>query len=276
MTELGIVDIREIIRAIKSVHDYDFSNYALTSFKQRLERLMNIYGMTSADSLIKKISHEPDFFDSFLYETAVSSTEMFRDPSLWRWLREMYFPEVMEKNIGKFKIWLPGCVSGGELYSLSILLHEMGLSDKVQITATYTSDKVAVVLKSGAYDMKKLEVSQENYMRANGSKELSSYYKTDKTGIVRDVSLIANVELRKVNINFDNAPQNNKLILFRNNVIYYNPTQQEKVLKILHGSLSASGHLVLGIRERISGISASREFEIVNESESVYRKRMLN
>ena len=276
MTELGIVDIREIIRTVKSVHDYDFSNYALTSLKQRLERLMNNYGMTSADSLIKKLTHEPPFFDAFLYEISVSSTEMFRDPSLWRWLREVYFPEALDKNIGKFKIWLPNCVSGGELYSLAILLNEMGLTDKVQITATYTSDKVAVILKNGSYDPKKLEVSEENYKRANGAKELSAYYRTDKTGIVRDTSLIANAEFRKVNINFDNAPQNIKLILFRNHLIYYNPTQQDKVLQMLHGSLSASGHLVLGIREKISGLSASREFEIINETESVYRKRMLN
>jgi chemotaxis protein methyltransferase CheR len=276
MTELGIVDIREIIRTIKSVHDYDFSNYALTSFKQRLERLMNKYGMTTADSLIKKISQEVAFFDTFLYEISVPSTEMFRDPSLWRWLRESYFPEVMDKSIGKFKIWVPGCVSGGELYSLSILLGEMGLLEKVQITATYVSDRVSVVLKDGSYDPKKIEVSQENYFRANGSKDLSAYYTTDKTGIIRDASLIANVELRKVNINFDNAPQNNKLILFRNNLIFFNPTQQEKVLKILHESMSVSGYLVLGIRERISGIGASREFEIVNESESVYRKKTLN
>jgi len=276
MTELGIVDIREIIRTVKSVHDYDFSNYALTSLKQRLERVMNNYGMTSADSLIKKITHEPAYFDVFLYEISVSSTEMFRDPSLWRWLREVYFPEVLDKNIGKFKIWLPDCVSGGELYSLAILMSEMGLTDKVQITATYISDKVLDILKTGYYDTKKLEVSEENYKRANGANELSAYYRTDKTGIVRNTSLIANVELRKLNINFDNAPQNIKLILFRNHLIYYNPTQQEKVLQMLHGSLSVSGHLMLGIRERISGISASREFEIVNETESVYRKRMLN
>lgn len=276
MTELGIVDIREIIRTVKSVHDYDFSNYALTSLKQRLERVMNNYGMASADSLIKKITHEPAFFDVFLYEISVSSTEMFRDPSLWRWLREVYFPEALDKNIGKFKIWLPDCVSGGELYSLAILMSEMGLTDKVQITATYISDKVLEILKNGSYDTKKLEVSEENYKRANGARELSAYYRTDKTGIVRNTSLLANVELRKLNINFDNAPQNIKLILFRNHLIYYNPTQQEKVLQMLHGSLSVSGHLVLGIRERISGISASREFEIINETESVYRKRMLN
>lgn len=276
MTELGIVDIREIIRTVKSVHDYDFSNYALTSLKQRLERVMNNYGMLSADGLIKKITHEPAFFDVFLYEISVSSTEMFRDPSLWRWLREVYFPETLDKNIGKFKIWLPDCVSGGELYSLAILMSEMGLTDKVQITATYISDKVLEILKNGSYDTKKLEVSEENYKRANGARELSAYYRTDKTGIIRNTSLLANVELRKLNINFDNAPQNIKLILFRNHLIYYNPTQQEKVLQMLHGSLSVSGHLVLGIRERISGISASRDFEIINEAESVYRKRMLN
>jgi chemotaxis protein methyltransferase CheR len=276
MTELGIVDIREIIRSIKSVYNYDFSNYALTSLKQRLERLMGIHGIGSTDSLMKKINNEPAFFDTLLYELAVPSTEMFRDPSLWRWLREEFFPEVLEKNIGKFKIWLPACVSGAELFSLVILLSEMGLSDKVQITATYTSDKVAEILKGGSYDLKKLEVSQENYKRFNGSKELSAYYKTEKNSIIRDSSLIANVEFKKLNINFDNAPQNIKLILFRNNLIYYNPTHQERILQMLHASLSASGHLVLGIRERISAISSSREFEIVNEAESVYRKRMLN
>jgi chemotaxis protein methyltransferase CheR len=276
MTELGIVDIREIIRTVKLVHDYDFANYALTSLKQRLERLMSIYAISSPEGLIKKISDEPAFFDSFLYEIAVPSTEMFRDPSLWRWLREVYFPEVMDKNIGRFKIWLPGCVSGGELYSLAILLKEMGLTDKVQIAATYISDKVAEIIKKSPYDTKKLEVSEENYQRANGSKELSAYYRTDKSGIIRDASLIADVEFRKLNINFDNAPQNIKLILFRNQLIYYNPTLQDKVLQMLHGSLSVSGHLVLGIRERISGMSANREFEIVNETESVYRKKMGN
>jgi chemotaxis protein methyltransferase CheR len=276
MTELGIVDIREIIRAINTAYSYDFSNFALTSLKQRFERLMGISGLSSVEGLIKKIINEPDFIDTLLYEIAVPSTEMFRDPSLWRWLREEYFQETQVKSAGKFKIWLPACVSGGELYSLAILLREMGLSDKVQITATYTSDKIAETLKSGRYDLKKLDASEENYKRFNGSRELSSYYKTDKNCIIRDITLIANVEFRRLNFSFDNAPYNIKLILFRNNLIYYNPAQQDRILQMLHESLSVSGHLVLGIRERKSGVNSSREFEIINEAESVYRKRMLN
>lgn len=276
MTELGIVDIREIIRTIKSLFNYDFTNYALTSFKQRLERLMRLYGIGSADGLMRKLEADSGFFDIFLFEISVPSTEMFRDPSLWRWLREEYFPNHLEKNIGKFKIWLPACVSGGELFSLAILLNEMGLSDRVQIIASSVSQKSLDIIKGGSYDLKKLEVSQENYKRFNGSRELMNYYKHDKDCIVRNVSLIENVEFNKVNINFDNSPQNIKLILFRNSLIYYNPSQVDKVLQILHGSLSVSGHMLLGIREKISGMNTSREFEVVNENESVYRKKIPN
>jgi chemotaxis protein methyltransferase CheR len=273
MTELGIVDIREIIKAIKSICNYDFSNYALTSFKQRLERLMKLNSIDSGDGLIRKLQNDPDFMDLFLFEITVSSTEMFRDPSLWRWLREEFFTNAIQRNIGRYKIWLPQCVSGGELYSLVILLSEMGLLDKVQIIATCFSDKSIEFIKNGYYDLKKLDVSEENYRRFNGLHELSFYYKTDRNYAIRNTSLLDGVEFKKLNINFDNSPQNNKLILFRNSLIYFNPTQQDRIINSLFQSLSGSGYMVLGIRERISGISTSREFELVNETESVYRKK---
>ncbi len=63
MAELGIVDIREIIRIIKKVHDYDFSNYALTSFKYNLERVIALNGLTNAENLFRKLSEDNEFFD---------------------------------------------------------------------------------------------------------------------------------------------------------------------------------------------------------------------
>src|SRR5512133_3959752 len=112
MAELGIVDIREINRVIKSLYNYDFSFHALTSYKQRLERLMAVYYIDTADGLIRKLQNESQFFDTFLSEIPVSSTEMFRDPSLWRWLREEYFPNHLDKSSAKLRIWIPSCVSG--------------------------------------------------------------------------------------------------------------------------------------------------------------------
>ncbi len=276
MPELGIVDMREIIRAMKSDFDYDFGNYALTSLKQRLERIMVMYNMGNAEGLIRKLRNDNNFFDTFLYEITVPSTEMFRDPSLWRWLSEDYFPGVDVKNTGKIKIWLPACVSGAELYSLAILISESGLQDKVHVIASCLSNKSIEVIKSGLYDLKKMEVSEENYKRVYSAKELSTYYKPGHNYALRDTRLIQNVEFKKLNINFDNAPQNIRLILFRNSMIYYNPTQQEKVLQLIYNSLSPSGYLVVGIREKISGINTGRDFEFINETESVYRKRILS
>jgi chemotaxis protein methyltransferase CheR len=275
MPELGIVDIREIIRVVKSEYDYDFANYALTSFKQRLERIITLYNLGNSEGLIRKLRNESAFFDIFMNELVVPTTEMFRDPSLWRWLRDEFFTSVLGKYAGRFKIWLPGCVSGAELYSLVILLSESGLLDKVNIIVSCISDKSIETIRKGLYDFKKQEVSEENYRRFNGSRELASYYSHDENFIFKDTPLIRNVEFMKLNIDMDHAPQNIRLVLFRNNMIYFNPTHQEKILKVLYDSLSPSGYLVIGIRERISGFSNSWDFEVINEAESVYRKRLI-
>lgn len=274
MTELGIVDIREIIKTVDTVYSYDFSQYALTSLKQRLERMMIRNSISSAESLIQKIKTNPDFFDLFLYEISVPSTEMFRDPSLWRWLREELLPEATSKSAGKYKIWIPNCVSGGELYTIAILLKELNLTEKVEVIATTISNKSIEYVTKGQYDLKKIEVSSENYKRFYGTNEFNSYYSLDRYYAFRDTSLIKDVTLKKQNINFDDSPQNVKLILFRNNLIYYNPTLQEKILDIMYNSLSAVGYLIIGIREKIKGVGITKDFEVFNESEGIYRKKI--
>ena len=274
MTELGIVDIREIYKTVKEIYDYDFSQYAMTSFKQRLERLIIRNNMSNAESLIHKLKNNPEFFDLFLYEISVPSTEMFRDPSLWRWLREEYLPAAIDKSIGRYKIWVPNCVSGGELYSLTIVLRELDLFDKVDILATTISNKSIEYIKEGKYDLKKIEVSDENYKRFQGNREFTSYYILDRYYAFRDTGIIKDVEFKKQNINFDDSPQNVKLILFRNNLIYFNPSLQEKILQHMYNCLSAGGYLILGIREKIRNLNIINDFEIINEAEGVYKKRI--
>ncbi len=274
MTELGIVDIREIIKNIFSKYDYDFSDFALTSFKHRLEKLLIKNNLSSVDGLLRKLKNNKEFFDIFLHEISVPSTEMFRDPSLWRWLRDELFAGINEKNLNGFKIWFPNSVSGGELYSLAIMLKEMNILDKVHIISSSFSNKSIEYIMEGIYELKKVEVSAENYVRFKGDSDFSDYYKLDRYYAFRDTSLIRNVEFNKQNINFDNSPVNIKLILFRNSLIYFNPSLQEKVLKIMHDCLSVSGYLILGIKERIKNLDANKAFEPVNELEGIYKKSL--
>jgi chemotaxis protein methyltransferase CheR len=274
MVELGIVDIREIVRIIKNVHNYDFSNFALTSFKYSLEKVIAQNGLLSAENLFRKLGEDPSFFDKFLNDIFVPSTEIFRDPSLWRWLREDYFPNIASRHFDNFKIWIPQCVSGEELFSLCILLQEMGIKDKVKILATVFSDESLEYIKSGKYPLKKLEVSIENYRRFQGESNLESYYKIINNEAIRDTSLISDVEFIKDDITFSKAPQNIKLILFRNVMIYYNPTMQNQVLGLMSNCLSAAGHIIFGVKESIKSSNASTTLEAVNENENVYKRRI--
>ena len=274
MVELGIVDIREIIRIINKVHKVDFSNFALTSFKYSLEKVIAKNALLSTENLFRKLSEEPDFFDTFLNDFFVPSTEMFRDPSLWRWLREDYFPNLPGRYFDNFKIWLPQCVSGAELYSVCILLKELNLLDKVKIIASYFSDKSLEYIKSGKYPVKKLEVSLENYKRFHGSAMFDAYYKMVSNEVVRDTSLISSVEFVKDDIYFSKAPQNVKLILFRNIMIYYNPTYQNAVLEKMNKTLSAAGTFIIGGMEDIKSNASGVAFDAVNKNESVYKRKL--
>lgn len=276
MVELGIVDIREIIRLINTSYNYDFSNYSLTSFKYRLENVIAKNNLSSPESLFRKLSDETEFFDKFLHQISVPSSEMFRDPSVWRWLREVFFPSLDEKHLLNYKIWIPYCVSGGELYTLAIVLRELNMLEKVKIYATSFSNESIEVIKSGEYPYKKIEISGENYKRFQGENELSEYYKEEKYRVRRDVSLIKDVEFIKDDINFNNAPKNIKLILLRNVMIYFNPSFQEKLIGEFHGTLSGFGNLIIGLKEKIRiNQNAPDFFEALEPNEGVYKKRLV-
>lgn len=273
MVELGIVDIREIIRIIGKIHNYDFSNFALTSFKYSLEKVMAQNTISNPEMLIRRLSDDKEFFDIFMHDLVVPSTEMFRDPSLWRWLREEYFPKLPPRYFDNFKIWIPKNNSGAELYTLCILLKELNVLDKVKIFATVFSNKSIEYIKEGKYPLKKLEISIENYKRFHGTSSFDNYYTIKDNVAVRDNSLISSVEFIKDDITFSKTPQNVKLILYRNSLIYCNPNLQTRMLGKMKQCLSAAGNMILGAKENIAN-SNNADFELINENESVYKRKI--
>jgi len=270
--EIGIVDARNIIKTIKEIYKYDFTDYALTSFKRRLEKIIETYNLKYADILIHRLKEDPDFFDKFLYGTSVETTEIFRDPSLWRLLRNEFFPRLL-RNSNKFKIWIPASSSGEELYSMLILLKESNFLEKVQIIVSCFSNQNIEAIKSGLFNPKKIEVGIENYQRFNGKFELSDLYTIKNNIAYWDASLLNNVILEKQNIFFDNAPAKINLILFRNQIIYYNQTLQDKIVKVMHKSLVTGGYLIIGVKESLGNYIRDKYFVLENESENIYKKR---
>lgn len=272
MTEIGIVDTRNIIKLIQEKYAYDFSDFALTSLKRRLEGILQQRNLKHPELLISRLNDNPKFFEQVLEDIQVPSTEMFRDPSLWRLLRDELIPRI-NKESPRFKIWLPGSVSGDELYSLCIILKELDLLDNVNILVTCLSNRSIENIKSGILRSSKVEVSEENYERLNGKAKFSDYYSTVNGTVYRDITLIKNVTFELEKIDLDNPPTGIKLVLYRNKMIYFNPTLQLKVLKNINSSLSAGAHLVIGIKELLANLYNANDFTLINPSESIYKKK---
>lgn len=271
--ELGIVDTRNIIKVLDDVYNVDFKNHAFTFFKRRVENFIKSNNFKDTDSFIQRIEKDKDFFELFIRDICVETTEMFRDPSLWRLLKEDIFP----KNIAStpnFKIWIPEVSSGEELFSLAIMLKKLKLSENVQIIATSISELYLERIKTGFFDVKKIETNDANYSRIFADGKLADYYTQKEDGAYWNTSLIENVKLIKQNIIFDEYPKGTKLILFRNQMIYYNQILQERLMKIMYNSLVPAGHLLIGNNERIEYWNSEKDYVLVSNTESIYKKRL--
>ena len=271
--ELGIVDTRNIIRTLQDVYDYDFKNYALTFFKRRVEKVIVNYNLKDADGFIRKIEGDKDFFELFLQEICVETTEIFRDPSLWRLLKEELLPRLIHNNTN-FKIWFPEVSSGEELYSIAILLKNLKLLDNVQLIASSISSLNIDKTKKGVFDPKKNEVNQANFVRIFSEGDLTEFYKVEGDKAFWDTSLLENTKFIKQNIIFDDYPKGIKLVLFRNQMIYYNQILQERYIKTIYNSLVPGGHFIIGNNEKIDYWNSDKDFTLVNKEESIYKKKL--
>lgn len=270
--EIGIVETRNVIKTILDTYGYDFRDYALTSFKRRLEQIIMNNGFKDADGLINRLITNKDYFESFLSDITPETTEMFRDPSLWRTIRDEIIPDLM-KGTTRPKLWVAAFDSGEELYSLAIILKEAGLLSDVQIYASVISEKVIDKIKNGRIDAKELEVNEANYLRLIGKRNFSDYYKIDIGQTILDTSLIQGVNFLKLNTVYDNVPGGIKLILFRNQMIYYNQILQDKVLYQLTNSVVPGGYLAIGVKETLENTNTSNKFTVFNDLDKIYKKK---
>jgi len=272
MTELGILDIRSITGALEKLHPFDFKNLALTSFKRRLEYIIEKYQFRGVDELIKKLQTDKDFLDDFLYDLTIKGTELFRDPSLWRTIKTQIFNDI-KNSISTYKIWFCGNSTGEELYSFMILLNQAGLSDKVKIYVSCLSSKGIDNIKEKTIDNKQYELSLSNYERISTNKPLLEYFSDKANQRTLDTILGNNIEFIKENSIFENAPESINLVFLRNQMIYFNQILQEKFLGLIYRSLYTNGNLIIGVNESLENTSYSKNFIKDSSGENIFKKK---
>ncbi|MBT1702802.1 CheR family methyltransferase [Chryseosolibacter indicus] len=271
MQDIDIADLKRISEVIYQKYNYDFRNYAMSSFKRRVLRIMELKKL-NVETLLKKFNDSPMFINEFLDELTVNVTEMFRDPSFWRVMREEIIPAIL-LNHRQFKIWHAGCSSGEEVMTMCIMLKEMGILHDVSIIATDLDVNILERAKSATYPIKNMELNEKNYIRFQGSAPtLKDYYKEENGYAVFNKDLLTNVSFRKHDLVLGDIFNKFDLILCRNVMIYFNQSLQNDVLKKFHESLFKYGYLAIGSKESLIWCDYANRFIVVNNEEKIYKK----
>lgn len=268
--QLEHLEIELLLEGLFRHYGIDFREYAYASLRRRIWNFVRAENLSSISGLQEKLLHEPDSLDRFVSAVSVSVTAMFRDPSFYRAMRQKVLP--MLRTYATPNIWHAGCASGEEVYSMAILLQEEGLLQRCRLYATDIDDAVLQKARSGIFSLSLMKDYTKNYMRSGGSGSFSDYYSAKHGNAILDQSLRRNITFANHNLATDSSFNEFNLIICRNVMIYFRSGLQERVLDLLHTSLSLFGVLALGNRESLNKSNYATFYEDIDSHERLYKR----
>ena len=263
-------ELRALLSAIRDVYGYDFTQYAEASIKRRSLYFMNARNIRSTRELGDLLlSNEPTFAE-FVDNLSVTVTEMFRDPPFYACLRDKAIKRLATYPF--IKIWVAGCATGEEVYSIAILLKEEGLLGRSLIYATDINQHSLYQAKEGIFPLDLMKTYTSNYMKSGGKRNFSEYYIAHYNAALLDRSLRNNIVFAPHNLATDQSFNEFHLILCRNVLIYFNQDLQNKVMNLFYDSLCMFGILGLGNKESLLFTDKQKCFDSIDKKQKVFLK----
>jgi chemotaxis protein methyltransferase CheR len=268
--DLETLELQLLLEGVYRHYGFDFREYSHASLKRRVWRRVRAEGLDRISELLDRVLHDPAAMERLLRDLSITVTSMFRDPTFFLALRTQVVPLL--RTYPFTRIWIAGCSTGEEVYSLAILLEEEGLYPRTRIYATDINAAVLDVAREGVFPIAKMQEYTENYIRAGGARSFSEYYVARYEGALFARSLGDNVVWAPHNLGQDRAFNTFHVILCRNVMIYFDRPLQQRVHQLFHDSFERLGILALGHRESIRFSGFEHEYETLNETEKLYRK----
>jgi len=265
------IEVQLLLEAVFLRYHYDFRHYARASIKRRLMQARIHFGVPNITALQERILHDPAMMGHMLSFLTVQVSEMFRDPTYFRALREQVLPHL--KTYPSLKVWIAGCSTGEEVYSMAILFKEEGLLDRTLFYATDINPHALAAAKAGIYPLDRIRKFTENHQKSGGRSSLSDYYTADYGRAVFDSSLRANVVFSDHSLVSDAVFGEMQLISCRNVMIYFDRALQDRAVGLFKDSLSRQGFLGIGSKETLRFSRHVDAFTDFVPQEKIYRRK---
>ena len=262
-------DIQSFQETVRDHSEYDFTLYSHTSLRRRLTRILLELEL-DMDGLNRRMRKDGEFLERIVRKLTVHTTELFRDPEIWKKIKNNLLPSLRDKSV--IRIWHSGCSTGQEIYSMMMVLEELGMLEKTHIYGSDINPDVIESAREGTYKYHFNQSYLENFDRVmlNGSgissmsnrKYWKKYFHIDETHDL--IRMKDYLRLKPVYKKLDLVKDSNlflvkfDLIVCRNVIIYFNNELQNRVFDLFYNNLNDHGTLILGVHESILGPFSKR------------------
>ena len=263
-------DLVLLLDTILRTYHYDFRHYAVSSMRRRVEAGMHSLRAGSISELAARVAEDAQVFSTLLDFLTVPVSDMFRNPEYFLALRQQVVPVL--RTYPSLKLWIAGCSTGEEVYSLAILLHEEGLLERSLLYATDINPRSLARAEAGIYALDRIKLFSENYQAAGGKGSLAQHYQAIHGAVLFDRKLKKQVVFSDHSLATDQVFAEVQLISCRNVLIYFDKPLQERVLGLFTDALCRRGFLGLGARETLRFSPFAPGYTEVSAEGRIYRR----
>jgi two-component system CheB/CheR fusion protein len=258
-----------IMRLLRDEYAIDFSHYKASTVTRRIERRLALNRSLDIDMYVEQLRSDPNELSSLYEDLLIGVTRFFRDDSSFETLEHRIIPDIVERATAdeQVRVWVPGCATGQEAYSIAILLHERFHARRravnLKILATDVHKASLEVASAGLYSEEQVAgISQER---------LERFFTLRPEGYQVSSAIRETIVFAPHNLIRDAPFTKMDLITCRNLLIYFQPHAQKTVLTLFHFSLKPGGYLFLGSSESPGGLLD--EFDTIDDHAKIFRKR---
>ncbi len=265
------LELRLLLEGVYLKYQHDFRHYALASLRRRITQAMTRFSCATVSQLQDRVLHEPEVFAGMLQYFTVQVSEMFRDPPYFRAIREKVVPILQTYPF--VKVWVAGCSTGEEAWSLAILLQEEGLLSRSLIYATDINPEALRTAQAGVYALDRIASFSTNYLNAGGKASLAEYYTAAYNNAIFDKRLRTQIAFSDHSLATDTVFSEVELVSCRNVLIYFDRELQARAIGLFHDALAPRGFLGIGSRESLRFSPYVDAFTEFLREERIYRKQ---